>query len=116
MLRSRRRWFVLLAGLGLAASCWVWAMSTSLQCTDIARIKIGMTRDEISAVLGKPPDLRYELSGLVQLMDTWEVSDGSITVEYDIQREVDRKSVECLGVFETQWRRLHRWWRNSVTG
>jgi hypothetical protein len=112
-IRRRRLWLVALAGLVLARGVWVWSASTHvLWVKDVSRIVDGMSRSDVAAALGRPPDHHYQTGYYVDSSEMWEVIDGSIYVQYNRNFRVCDRSVDCLGIYETQKARLIDWWRH----
>ena len=56
ILRRRRLWLVLLAGLALVGGVWVWAAAVGISTSDVRLIRKGMTRDKVVAFFGRQPD------------------------------------------------------------
>ena len=66
------------------------------------RITVGMTADEVEALMGRPPDER----SLDSAFSVWKSNATSIEVEYQVGRvaAVVRKSASAPGIY-TRWRR-----------
>jgi hypothetical protein len=122
----RRKLLVALAGLAVAVASGLvvlWPSSRTTQ-DNSDRIKIGMTRAEVQAILGPPGDYRTNAppprgwpsgSGL---RSTWEADDGTIQVVFNSDDCVASCSFfpnagerrdgfnQVLGWVNRQW---HRW-------
>jgi len=86
MTKRRRRWLLASAYFMLlsagAFALWAWDLANSARTTDTEKIAHGMSRREVSSILGD----RISMSGPVgqsSRLVIWEVADGCIWVEFD---------------------------------
>src|SRR5262249_12726295 len=84
--RRRRRLLALLtAGLLLTAVAYVWLWpEVRIAWADdpVSQIRIGMTRAEVQAVIGRPPDWEHEHEGR-PVADVWKSGGEDFHVQYD---------------------------------
>lgn len=103
MLRSRRLWFVLLAGLVLVGGVWWLTWSSALWIRDADRIANGMTREEVTFALCRPAD-QHQLGGYD--VDVWFVMDGMIVVRFSPDGRVINCQATGENVIAWNFRRL----------
>lgn len=114
MLRSRRLWFVLLAGLVLAGGAWLWTTSLGMlpSTKDADRVMDGMTKADVIAILGTPRE-PFTVINIPQgdrpamwHREFWDARDGVIFIAFDKDGLVFDREVARVGVFRWQWRRI----------
>jgi hypothetical protein len=101
LLRKRWRWW-----LGLAAGAWVtfslWmllpyvGLAPGISEANVRRIAVGMTQEEVEAILGPPnplPDLQRAKEALWDTKTTFGYHYLAIHVEYDADGRVARTGV-----------------------
>ena len=92
ILRRRRLWLIVLAGLVLAGGAWWLAISTSLSTRAADRIADGMSRTQVIAMIGRAPDMAF-VTFERNRFDHWYVADGIIMVDYDAAGNVSKREV-----------------------
>jgi hypothetical protein len=82
--RGRPLRMLLIAGvlLTVAAYGWLWPeIRIALVDDPVARVQIGMTRAQVHAIIGRPPDLENEIDGRA-LTDVWSSAGEDFHVHY----------------------------------
>src|SRR5262245_19527673 len=102
-IRRRRLWYLSLAGLVLAGGgCLYLSSSRALWVQDKERVTSGMTRDQVVAAFGGPPDVDLVY---MQRAD-WIAMDGRIFVQFGGDHRVVYCQYSRVNVFVWQFRRL----------
>lgn len=117
---------VMLIVVGVLAAVCAWLHFNSLEAR-FAKLRVGMTRDEVRAIMGPPVSPEkgmsihvqrpYQDLGVVAHTDNWgEAQEGGAMpfrdccwVDYDAKHRVVRK-VWWEGVNTTLWDRIRDWW------
>jgi hypothetical protein len=107
--RRRRLWLVALAGLVLAGGVWVWAASRAVWINKAASsITIGMSRERVIEILGRPPHLIENLPFLDERLEAWDAIDGRISITFSHQDAVVDGVIVSENLFAKQLRLLRQ--------
>jgi hypothetical protein len=104
----RRLRFVLLAGLVLAVGVWWWTARQTLWAHHVDRVSIGMTLEQVIAVLGRPPDtdsIMFSSGSSGRKPELWLTIDGVIVVTFENDQVIDYNS-GSMNPIECQYQRL----------
>lgn len=80
--RRRRLLALSTAGLLLIAGAYVWLWPQVRFARALSRVRIGMPRAEVQAVIGRPPDREYEHDGR-PIEEVWKSGGEDFHVGYD---------------------------------
>ncbi len=118
MLKSRRSWLLLAAVLVAALSLWMAARVRSsswyIAETNYAQIKEGMDYEEVTAIMGRPPNVSFGRFSFGQDTCVWLV--GDLPDGYSIMGTFDVKPTspwplvsKSIGRPDTLWERVRTW-------
>lgn len=101
--RRRRLWFVLFVGLMVASGVSVYLSSThALWVKDTDRITWGMTKEQVIAAFGGPPDVEI----VYMRRADWIAMDGRIMIQFSPDGRVSFRQYNRTNFFVWQFQRF----------
>ena len=75
---------------------------------DANRIKLGMTKTEVDAILGATSTIDNSLGGVTGIAYEWAVFDGTISVAFAKDGGVEKVAISWAPGYDNFWHRMRR--------